>query len=316
MRGAELNHPDSKVQQNLKNRRNRHVIRLSLAACFVVPTLLFVASSGATEPQTPPDGMALVTGASFKRGVEKDDHQCAQPDQPKKNATTPAQEVTVSSFYMDLTEVTNEAYAACKKAGKCTSGPAYADFNAPKQPVTGVTWYDAKNFCEFVGKRLPTEAEWELAARGPDAETYPWGNAPVSCEHAVIKDEKGRSCGEKKRRGSKPETGRVLEVGSKPAGRYGLYDMAGNAEEWVADWWTPDWESCGAACQGVDPKGPCGGALDCKGFKYRAVRGGSWYWPGEHATGYHRRRNPPSNRPFHHFGFRCAKSIETGTSPQ
>ena len=118
-----------------------------------------------------------------------------------------------------------------------------------------------------------------------------------------------RSCGAKKRRGKGPEKGRVLEVGSRPAGRYGLYDMVGNAEEWVNDWYSIDFATCGDECLGVNPKGPCDGSKKCK-RRYKIVRGGSWYYPKEHATGLHRRPHGPDNKPFHHFGFRCAASFE------
>lgn len=266
------------------------------------------------EPVCPqaPDGMACVPGATFERGRTDDDHACDQDHQPedRKSAATPAARVRVDSFFMDLTEVTVEAYTACVRAGRCpNSGPVYADYRAPRQPITGVPWFDARDFCAWQGKRLPTEAEWELAARGPDAEVYPWGDAPADCDRAVVMDARGRSCGEIKRRGKNPEKGRVLEVGSRPAGRYGLFDMMGNAEEWVADWWTPSWDACGEACLNDNPKGPCEGADACPGHEFKSVRGGSWYWPAEHATGYHRRRHHPNNTPFHHFGFRCAKSL-------
>ncbi len=259
------------------------------------------------------EGMSCIPGTEFTRGMDDDAHACVQDDQPsdRRSAASPAARIYVDTFLMDKTEVTIEAYGKCVKAGKCpNSGPVYADYRAPKQPITGNPWYDAVTYCEFVGKRLPTEAEWELAARGPDGELSPWGNAEATCDLAVIMDDRGRSCGEIKRRGVSPEKGRVLEVGSKPAGRYGLFDMVGNAEEWVADWWTPTWAECGADCLGDNPKGPCGGAEPCGDLKYRAVRGGSWYWPAEHANGYHRRRNHPNNKPFHHFGFRCAKSLD------
>ena len=99
-------------------------------------------------------------------------------------------------------------------------------------------------------------------------------------------------------------------VGSRPPGRYGLYDMIGNVEEWVADWWTPSWLACGADCAGKNPKGPgrCPSQGDCPNHEYKVLRGGSWFWPAEHATGYHRRRHSPLNQPFHHVGFRCAAS--------
>lgn len=260
-----------------------------------------------------PEGMSCIPGGAFTRGIDDDPHVCDQVGQPSdgKSSSTPAAEVWVDTFFIDTTEVTVGAWKQCMAAGKCPEqGPRYADFSASRQPITGIDWFAARDFCTSLGKRLPTEAEWELAARGHDGELNPWGNEPPDCARAVVKDENGRSCGEKKRRGKKPETGRVLEVGSRPAGRFGVVDLSGNVEEWVADWWTPNWETCGEACLGDNPRGPCGGADECPGHEYRSVRGGSWYWPPEHATGYHRRRHQPANAPtFHHFGFRCARDV-------
>jgi formylglycine-generating enzyme required for sulfatase activity len=77
----------------------------------------------------------------------------------------------------------------------------------------------------------------------------------------------------------------------------------------VADWSSPSYAACGAACLGTNPRGPCQGAAKCPGHREKIVRGGSWYWKGHMATGYYRRFHVPSNRPFHHFGFRCAASL-------
>ena len=248
----------------------------------------------------PPPGMACVPGGPFLRGSD-DGLADARP----------AAEVWVQTFYMDIDEVTNAAYQACVRAGKCRkAGPRYNDFDRPTQPVNGVSWYDARDFCEAHGKHLPSEAAWEKAARGTDGRTYPWGNEPVTCERAVIQDRTGRSCGVPKQ-GKKPEVGRVWAVGSKPAAIHGLHDMAGNSYEWVADWHSRSYAACGDACLGVDPRGPCAGREPCKGHRHRVVRGGSWYWGPEHATTFHRRRHIPANHPyFHHFGFRCAASAE------
>jgi formylglycine-generating enzyme required for sulfatase activity len=212
---------------------------------------------------------------------------------------------------MDVNEVTNEAYDACEAAGKCDkAGPAYLDFSRPKQPINGIKWYDARKFCEAQGKHLPTEAEWEKAARGTDGRLYPWGDERATCEHAVIKTKAGRSCGVKKEKGKKPETGRVWEVGQKPPNQFGLYDMSGNSYEWVADWYSRNYEVCGDACLGVDPKGPCDGAEECPHHKKKIVRGGSWYWEADYATTVYRRAHFPHNDPYHHFGFRCAASVD------
>jgi sulfatase modifying factor 1 len=206
--------------------------------------------------------------------------------------------------------VTYGEYKACEKSGKCKhAGPNYLDFDNPRQPITGVSWYDARDYCVSVGKRLPTEAEWEKAARGTDGRAFPWGNETATCERAVIMTDAGRSCGVKQKSHDFADVGRPEPVGSKPAGIYGLFDMAGNAQEWVNDWFSPSWSACGDDCAGVDPKGPCGGDDHCPGHDEKVVRGGSWFWPAQFATTFHRRAHTPSNAPvFHHFGFRCARS--------
>lgn len=257
--------------------------------------------------------MACIPGGPFIRGSNLDTHLCTQEGRPKmkKPDTHPEATIHLQTFYMDETEVTYSRYMECVKTKNCKyAGPLYNDFNRPNQPHTGATWYDAAQYCKAQGKHLPTEAEWEKAARGEKGNFYPWGNSTITCENSVFKDKSGRSCGIKKK-GKQANKGRVLEVKSRPAGNYGLYDMSGNAEEWVYDWYTKDYSECGEKCLGVNPKGPCDGALKCKGYVFRGVRGGSWYWEGEHATGYHRRPHYPNNKnPYHHFGFRCAASIE------
>jgi formylglycine-generating enzyme required for sulfatase activity len=211
---------------------------------------------------------------------------------------------------MDLHEVTYAAYKACEKSKACPrSGPRYTDFDHPDMPIQGVSWHDAVAYCRAQGKQLPTEAQWEKAARGAEGHLYPWGDGVVTCERAIIRDHTGRSCGLAKAI-SKPEVGRPWDVGSRPAGVYGLFDMVGNSWEWVADWYSRSYEACGEACAGVDPQGPCGGAEVCPGHALKIVRGGSWYWDATRATGVYRRAHAPSNQPFHHFGFRCAATVD------
>ena len=261
------------------------------------PAPVACAGTPGAEVTAAPPGMACVPAGPFVRGSD---------DGPEN--TRPAARVWLQTFYMDIDEVTYADYKACVKARRCDpSGPGYTDFDRARQPINGIRWFDADKYCEAQGKRLPGEAQWEKAARGPDGDSHPWGNEPATCERAIIKDERGRSCGVKKLY-SKPETGRPWEVGSRPAYRHGLRDMSGNSWEWVADWYTRSYAECGADCLGVEPRGPCQAADTCAGFKRKLVRGGSWYWDAEHATAIYRRPHWPQNRPFHHFGFRCAAS--------
>lgn len=275
------------------------------AGAFAQPTGAVAAPPAEIPCAEAPAGMACVAAGEFIRGS----------DRGPKNAQ-PAEKVWLQTFYMDLYEVTFAEYKACEKKGKCPkAGPKYSDYNRPKQPITGVSWYDAVAYCKAHGKQLPSEAQWEKAARGTEGATFPWGNDPVTCKRAVIMDASGRSCGVKKRF-SQPEKGRVLEIGLKPAGVYGLFDMSGNSWEWVSDWYSPSYAKCGEACRGVDPLGPCAGAAKCPGHHQKIVRGGSWYWPAEYATGYYRRPHEPDNEPFHHFGFRCAATPEQAKALQ
>jgi len=261
---------------------------------------------GAPEVRTcleaPVPDMACIPGGPFLRGVKGGRHPPARPQA----------KVWVQTFYMDTYEVTYGAYKACEKEGRCRkAGPNYRDFDNPRQPITGVNWFDAKKYCEVHGKHLPTEAEWEKAARGTDGRLYPWGDEPATCERAVIMDGRGRSCGVRQRSKTHADVGRPEPVGTRPPNPYGLYDMAGNSGEWVADWFTPSWRACGKACLGVDPKGPCEGRVPCEGYTDKVVRGGSWFWPASYATTVYRRPHVPANRPiFHHFGFRCAASVD------
>jgi len=242
--------------------------------------------------------MKCIPGGWFERGS----------DDGPKNAR-PAMKVWQGTFYMDTHEVTSGQYRACMKARACKRAkPIYGDFSRAKQPMVGMSWYDAVAYCRWRGKHLPTEAQWEKAARGPDGETFPWGNEPATCKRAVLKDARGRSCGVPKS-GNLPHVGRTFTVGARPAFRYGLHDMAGNAWEWVADWYSKDWSRCGEACSKPNPRGPCDGAARCRRHRKKLVKGGSWYWPAAHATGFYRRAHVPSNRPLSHFGFRCAASV-------
>ena len=184
-------------------------------------------STDATTAAPSPADMARVPAGTFvmgaDRGGEEDEH--------------PAHEVTLAAFWLDRTEVTNEAYAACVAAKAC--GPSNAHiassthagpdslFARPHQPIVGVTWHDAHAFCAWNGKRLPREAEYERAIRGDDGRRFPWGNDTPTPERTVF----GRAYGAEG----------TDDVGAHPSGRgpYGHDDLAGNVWEWLEDEYDP-----------------------------------------------------------------------------
>lgn len=277
---------------------------------------ILIVMTGCTRPvaacskQIP--GMACIPAGEFIRGSND-----FEPDEK------PQEKVFVSEFHIDLHEVTNKEFNECLAAGKCREcmktgqcnyvGARYGwRYKKDDQPVSGVSWFTAREYCEFRGKRLPTEAEWEKAARGPDGNLYSWGNEPADCARAIIQIGEGKKgikgCFTKR---LEPEWHmHTAAVMSRPPGAYGLYDMAGNVHEWVNDWYSKSYAACGEKCRGRDPKGPCDGAEVCPGYKERSVRGGSWWWTAGYARAAKRRGNVPGNMPmehYHHFGFRCAK---------
>ena len=231
----------------------------------------------------PPPGMACIPGGPFVRGDDR-----GEPDE------RPAAEIEVSTFYLDRHEVTNAAYRRCMEAGACRLRHHYPRFQDPEQPVVAVTWEDARAYCAWAGKRLPTEAEWEKAARGGDGRVYAWGNEPPTCERSMY-------------RGCEPAWARP--VGSFAANPWGVFDLSGNAYEFVQDWYAPCYRGCagecGAACFGRDPRGPCGGLEECPGRERRVLRGGSWFWPAEQLRVANRRGMRPDSGG-HRLGFRCA----------
>jgi sulfatase modifying factor 1 len=200
--------------------------------------------------------------------------------------------VVLDAYYIDKYEASNKDYKAFMKATGHTA-PAYWDdprLSKPEQPVVGVNWYDASGFCEWKGKRLPTEAEWERAAKGPDGHAhYPWG-------HTL--DETKANYGQK--------VGMTTAVDSYPSGvsGYGAYNMSGNVFEWVSDWYDPTYFNASPA---LNPHGPATGLNFANQGPVKVLKGGSWLAPSSSLHSSHRFWNQPENNSYGvGLGFRCA----------
>lgn len=198
----------------------------------------------------PPEGMVAVPAGNFWMGCEDPNDTDCLPDQ------YPFHEVFLDAFAIDRTEATIDEYEACMEAGGCGApaqenafGQACTWDNAPNgtYPITCINWFQASSFCEWQGKRLPTEAEWEKAARGTDARLFPWGNDAPTCNHAAA-----NSCTDF------AVADGTVPVGSLPLGAspYGALDMAGNVWEWVSDWYDASYY---LVSPGQNPGGPASG---------------------------------------------------------
>jgi len=216
----------------------------------------------------------------------------------------PVHTVCVSAFEMDVHEVTNAEYYACVLGGTCTEPPEtqitpveggpvdyYGNPVYDLYPVVYVDWANAESYCAWAGKRLPTEAEWEYAARGGlPGMRYPWGDA-VDCSLANY--DRYYDTGACYGFGGLPSLPR--EVMSYAANGYGLYDMAGNVSEWVNDRFSATYYSISPL---NDPQGPATGST-------RVFRGGSWFWDAGKLRVADRMSGNPTNPDFS-VGFRCA----------
>jgi formylglycine-generating enzyme required for sulfatase activity len=238
--------------------------------------------------------MKYVPAGEFTMGSD----EAMAPTQEK-----PAHEVYLDAFYMDKYEVTNKLYKACVDAGACqppldfnsfTRSSYYGNPDFENHPVIYVDWNMAKTYCEWRGAQLPTEAQWEKAARGTDARTYPWGEG-ISCDKANYWP-KDQAC-----------IGDTTKVGTYESNvsPYGVYDMAGNVMEWVADWYSDMYYSVSPAS---NPLGSASGSGEVRVF-----RGGSWMISdqGVRTTSRHWVRNSFGHVPHYSqdLGFRCARGI-------
>lgn len=225
------------------------------------------------------DGMVRVPGATYAMGS-------SDPRSPSNER--PRHVVTVAPFWIDRTEVTVQAYRdcvgghACAPPNKASTSCTY-DAGDPRLPVSCVRWQDAEAFCRAAGKRLPREAEWELAGRGPGGRKYPWLGPSTGCFLAatLVGELTARSC-----------TKRPSPVGAHPGGATpsGIQDLAGNVEEWTADWYVENL---------ANGEAPAAGAS-------HVLRGGGWLSPP--SAGRMTSRNWGSSvEAGPNVGFRCAR---------
>ena len=230
----------------------------------------------ATRTGTDGAPMVLVPAGEFPMGSEEgdDDEQ-------------PVHRVFLDSFYMDKFEVTNGRFAKFVAAIQSEPPWGFADQETPvvdaDRPVRWVNWMDAIGYCLWAGKRLPTEAEWEKAARGTDGRVYPWGNEPPTPAQAVF--------------GLKEGDETVSPIGNRDQGRspYGVHDLAGNLYEWVTDWYDDGFYTTPPAS---NPRGPAAGTA-------KVQRGGSYTnTPYRLRASFRTKGDPTEHEP--NVGFRCA----------
>ena len=221
--------------------------------------------------------LVLIPGGEFSMGsTAEKDHG-------------PIHRVSIGSFYIDKYEVTNAQYLEFCEATRhrlpefwnregFRCSPGY-----PAHPVVGVSWQDAADFAAWSGKRLPTEAEWECAARGGlEGLDYPNGETLEPADGNY----------------SRSSLGGPVAVGSYPANSFGLHDMQGNVVEWVADYYAAGYY---ASSPSVDPQGPASG-------KFRVIRGGGWH-SGPYCNRVYFRNALPANWVDFNVGFRCAQDL-------
>ena len=277
-----------------------------LAGCGTTPTAVPTQAPGPIATETPaapelpeveaPEGMVYIPAGEFQMGCDPEHNggfSCIADELPLHT-------VKLDGYFIDQFEVTNVKYAECIAADGCefpsrtNSETRESYFENPEfanYPVIFVTWKDANDFCTWAGKRLPTEAEWEKAARGSKPIAYSWGDESPTCDLVNSYNNQGNAnC-----------AGDTQAVGSYAAGNseYGVADMAGNVWEWVSDWYSEDYYAMSPV---NNPTGP-------EGSTNKVLRGGGWGSKGPQLLTASRAFDPDFNSS-NDAGFRCALSAE------
>lgn len=252
---------------------------------FINQTKNKLAVVGKTKTPNPPAGMVYIPSGWFWMGCSPKDKQCDDDEKPYHK-------VYLSQYFIDKNDVTVGEYTQCLLAGVCTvtdirEGCNYNRPDRANYPINCVTWDQANTYCQWVGKRLPTEAEWEKAARGTDGRIYPWGNKwdCTKCCNSVKPCKHNGTC----------------QVGSYPqcASPYKVMDMVGNVANWTRDWYD---EYYYKKSHLNNPQGPD------SGMQF-VIRGGSWSVCITHNLRTSERNWVVPLRSSRGIGFRCVKSV-------
>ena len=266
-----------RIAGDLRRKRFKQFALASAIVAVVAAGVFYFLAAQKKQKYLSKDGApaVLISAGSFPMGDDEN---------------SPRREIFVDSFYMDKYEVTVGRYAAFLKATGNVKPPEEWETvdlqSGAELPVVGVDWHDADGYCRWAGKRLPTEAEWERAARGNDERKYPWGSDAPTPEHATF---------------GKPYPNPVYKDGVARVGTYskgmspfGIYNLSGNVWEWVSDWYAESFRRDDVR----NPKGPENGT-------HKVMRGGGWYDPPDRITATKRMYAEPAQRD-DEVGFRCA----------
>jgi len=274
---AEVAHAVERIARARRRKRLRWMVPAALAcAVAAAAATWYFASQGTTASRVGEDGApaVLVPAGNFTMGDDEN---------------SPIRQLFVDEFYMDRFETTTARFAEFLESTGSENVPDYWDEiageDSEEMPVIGVSWNEASAYCRWAGKRLPTEAEWEKAARGTDERSYPWGELPPTIDRANYQNSSPASY-----------EGALSPVGSHSTGKspYGVEDLAGNASEWVADWYAEGF----TADDVYNPRGPNDGTK-------KVIRGGGRYDEAPRLNASARQFASPDTRS-DDIGFRCA----------